>query len=398
MERKQTLLLIVIGLGIFLFSAFLILQFFGFFYREVPRGIPQTFLKNDNEPPEEEKAVEYAVEEVATGLSVPWSIVFTNPSRMLITEREGNIRLFENGELKKEPLYYFSEVVSNSEEGLMGLVIDPEYEVNKYIYTSLAYQKGNVLRVKVVRLRDNGDTLSDPVVIIDDIPAAQYHAGSRIKFGPDKKLYITTGDATDKGLPQDLASKGGKILRINADGTSPSDNPYPGNPVWSYGHRNPQGLAWHPVSHELYSTEHGPSLFDGPAGGDEVNRIIKGTNYGWPLVSHTKSLSGAKDPLLVFTPAEAPAGADFYDSPDIPQFQNQLFFGALKGEGLIRVEFDKNDPDKVKSYEKLSDVNVGRVREVVMGPDGALYFTTSNRDGRGKSVSSDDRIFRIRKK
>ncbi len=215
----------------------------------------------------------------------------------------------------------------------MSLVLDPAYENNKYVYVSYAYHSKNGMAVKIVRFVDAKTVLQDPETIIDALPAAKYHAGSRLAFGPDKKLYITTGDATNKALPQDLASLGGKILRINADGTIPEDNPWKGNPVWSYGHRNPQGLAW--IGDTLYSTEHGPSVFDGPAGGDEVNRIEKGKNYGWPLVSHTKTREGTEAPLQIFTPAEAPASLMAYSGKVFPQYRGQLFFGALKGEGIV---------------------------------------------------------------
>ena len=180
------------------------------------------------------------------------------------------------------------------------------------------------MMVKVVRFTDEGNSLTNPRIIIDLIPAAKYHAGSRLAFGPDSKLYISTGDATNKNIAQDRNSLGGKILRINADGSIPSDNPQKRSPVWSYGHRNPQGLAW--IGDDLYSSEHGPSVFDGPAGGDEVNKIVKGGNYGWPLVSHLKTRDGTVAPLRVFTPAEAPASLMAYSGTMFPQYRDHLFF------------------------------------------------------------------------
>lgn len=250
--------------------------------------------------------------------------------------------------------------------------------------------------MKVARFKDDGDKLSGETTIIDQIPAAQYHAGSRLGFGPDGKLYITTGDATDRQLAQDLDSLAGKILRVNRDGRIPSDNPFSESPVWSYGHRNPQGIAWHPETDELYSIEHGPSTFDGPPGGDEVNHIVKGGNYGWPLVSHERTREGTVSPLAIFTPAEAPASLLIYSGKSFPQFKNNLFFGALRGEGLMRLELDPNNPDKIISSKKLPEVRFGRIRAVTEGPDGFIYFSTSNRDGRGSPAASDDRIFRIR--
>ncbi len=275
----------------------------------------------------------------------------------------------------------------------MSLALHPLYASNKYVYAAYASTKDGPLQVKVVRFRDEGDSISGITIIVDHIPAAQYHAGSRLKFGPDGKLYITTGDATDRAIAQDLDSLGGKILRVNDDGSIPSDNPFPNSPVWSYGHRNPQGIHWDSKGN-MYETEHGPSTFDGPPGGDEVNRIRKGENYGWPLVSHENTGEGTVAPLLVFTPAEAPASALVYSGKLFPQFKDNLFFGALVGEGLMRVVFG-NDPDEIARYEKLADVDLGRIRDVTEGPDGAIYFSTSNRDGRGSPAASDDRIFRI---
>ncbi|MEK7549485.1 MAG: PQQ-dependent sugar dehydrogenase [Patescibacteria group bacterium] len=342
------------------------------------------------------KSIETEIEEVVKGLEVPWSLVFTSSERMLVTERPGRIRVVEKGVLQKESLHVFSEVVSNSEEGLMGLAVDPGYKENHLLYTSLAYMQSGNLVVKVMRFRDTGKALEDPFVVIDDIPAAKYHSGSRMKFGPDGKLYITTGDATDKNIAQDIQNLGGKTLRINADGSIPEDNPFSGSPVWTYGHRNAQGLAWQPETGRLYETEHGPTVFDGPAGGDEINRIEKGKNYGWPLVSHEKKRAGTEVPLLLFTPAIAPAGMTFYASDTIPQFTGKLFYSMLKGEGIMQATLGSDG--SIQKSEKMKNIEYGRIRDVVEGPDGALYFLTSNRDGRGSMKAGDDRIFRIKPK
>lgn len=339
--------------------------------------------------------VPYTIEEVASGLKVPWSIVFTSPNRMLVAERGGTVRVIENGTLQAKALHSFTEVSVGGEEGLMSLALHPQYASNKLIYASLAYENSQGMFVKVVQVRDEGDRLVFVKNILDKIPGAQFHAGSRIAFGPDQKLYVTTGDATDKNLAQRMSSLAGKLLRLNDDGTIPSDNPLPQSAIWSYGHRNSQGLAWHPVTSELYSTEHGPSVFDGPAGGDELNRISKGGNYGWPLVSHDKTKEGTVAPLVTYTPAEAPGSGMFYSGSVFPQFKNNFFFGALKGEGIMRIVLDENDPDKIFSSQKLEDVQLGRIREVVQGPDGFIYFSTSNRDGRGKPAGNDDRIMRL---
>ena len=344
-----------------------------------------------------DKNPQLKIEAVASGLDTPWDLVFTSPGRILVSERPGQIRVIENGTLRETPLYVFEEVLENGEDGLMSLALDPQYPENRFVYAALAYgENGEGLTVKVIRFVDTGDKLVDPFVVIDRIPGAKFHSGCRIAFGPDGKLYISTGDATNKNLAQDTASLAGKILRINKDGTIPSDNPYPDSAMWSYGHRNPQGLAWHPDNGQLYSSEHGPSVFDGPAGGDEINLIEKQANYGWPLVSHEKTRSGTEPPLVVFTPAEAPGSLMIYSGRVFPEWRGNLFFGALKGEGLMRIRLDLQDPKKVAAYGKLREVSLGRIRAVVEGPDGNIYFTTSNRDGRGKPAPLDDRIFRIR--
>ncbi|HEY4495939.1 MAG TPA: PQQ-dependent sugar dehydrogenase [Candidatus Paceibacterota bacterium] len=348
-----------------------------------------------NDVEKEVNQIAYTIEEVASGLNTPWSIVFTSPNRILISERLGRLRVIENGHLLALPLHIFDEVSSTGEEGLMSLALDPDYQKNHRVYASMAYLKNSAMFVKVVSFIDKEDHISLERSVIDLIPAAKFHAGSRIAFGLDRKLYITTGDATDKALPQNLSSLAGKILRVNNDGSIPLDNPFSNSPVWSYGHRNSQGIAWHPITDEMYSTEHGPSVFDGPAGGDEINHIVKGGNYGWPLVSHENTKEDAVAPLKIFTPAEAPASAMIYSGKVFSQFKNNLFFGALVGEGLMRIIFDENDNEKIISAEKLKEIKYGRIRDVTESPEGLIYFSTSNRDGRGNPSISDDRIFRI---
>lgn len=338
--------------------------------------------------------VDYQLEVVAQDLKVPWSLAFTSQNRILVTERPGRIRVIENGVLSPTPLANF-DVSNQSEEGLMGITLDPEYDTNKYLYICLAYGRSEPIYDKVIRVKDLGNSLSEETILLDKIPAAEFHAGCRLRFGPDGKLYISTGDARDKNLAQEVSSLAGKILRINKDGSIPTDNPYPGLPLYSFGHRNSQGFDWHPISGQLVVTEHGPSGNDGPGGGDELNLVVSGKNYGWPIISHEQKKDGMMSPAIVWTPAIAPASGMFYRGTVFPQFTNDFFFGMLRGEGLVRVAFDKESGKKIISYEKVGNIDVGRVRDVVEGPDGLIYFTTSNQDGRGVARQGDDHIYRL---
>ena len=337
----------------------------------------------------------FKVEKVVGGLQVPWSIVWAPDGRMIFTERVGRIRVFENGSLKPQPLFVVPDVEPTGESGLMSLVLHPQFATNHLLYLSYAYAGAGV-RVRVVRYREASEGFVDRKVIIEDIPAAQFHAGCRLRFGPDGKLYITTGDATQRELAQRLDSLAGKTLRLNDDGSVPNDNPFIGQAnarpeIWSYGHRNSQGMDWQPGSNLMFQTEHGPSGFDGPGGGDEVNIVERGKNYGWPLIHHKESRAGLESPLLEYTPACAPASGMFYRGSAFPQFKGNFFFGCLRGERLIRVTLDGR---RVLSQEDLI-TKYGRIRDVAEGPDGFLYFSTSNRDGRGTPTNDDDRILRL---
>jgi aldose sugar dehydrogenase len=337
----------------------------------------------------------FKIEKVAGGLEVPWSIVWAPDGRMIFTERPGRVRVIENGTLSPKPLFVVSDVEKSGESGLMSVALHPQFSSNHFIYLSYAYVSDGV-KVRVVRFRETAEGLVDRKVIIENLPAAQFHAGCRIRFGPDGKLYVTTGDATRRELAQKLDSLAGKTLRLNDDGSVPQDNPFVGQQnarpeIWSIGHRNAQGLDWQPGSNLMFQTEHGPSGFDGPQGGDEVNIVEKGKNYGWPIIHHTQTREGLESPLLEYTPACAPASGMFYRGSVFPTFKGNFFFGCLRGEVLIRVVLDGR---RVASQENVVK-EYGRIRDVAEGPDGLLYFSTSNRDGRGKPAEDDDRILRI---
>jgi glucose/arabinose dehydrogenase len=358
------------------------------------RGAGEVETTSQKEQPTAQ--VSFRIETVVGNLEVPWSIVWAPDGRMFFTERPGRVRVYENGKLRRDPLFTVPDVEPTGESGLMGIALHPQFAANHLIYLSYAY-KGDGQRVRVVRYRETPGGLAERKLIIDNIPAAQFHAGCRLRFGPDDKLYITTGDATQRELAQRLDSLAGKILRVNDDGTAPSDNPFVGQPnarpeIWSYGHRNPQGIDWQPGTNLLFETEHGPSGFDGPGGGDEVNIVEKGKNYGWPVIHHTQTHSGMESPLLEYTPACAPASGMFYRGAAFPQFRSNFFFGCLVGTRMIRVVLDGR---RVVTQENLLEGKYGRIREVAEGPDGYLYFSTSNQDGRGTPAADDDRIIRL---
>ena len=329
------------------------------------------------------------VETVVEGLEVPWDLAFTPDGRILITERPGRIRVVKDGVLQEAP-YATLDVFHRSEAGLMGLALHPDFASNGYLYVCYTYGEGRRTFNRIARLTDRGDRAGDHHVILDLIPGATRHDGCRIRFGPDGYLYATTGDATDPGLSQDLDSLAGKVLRLAADGSVPPDNPFPGSLVYTWGHRNPQGLDWHPVTGDPFITEHGPAT------DDEVNILLPGQNYGWPEVTGAAGDSRYVDATLSLTPTVAIAGAAFVTGTRLPDaWRGSLVFAALKSAHLQRVTLGPPDYRSVVSRQTLFQGQFGRLRAVVMGPDGYLYFTTSNRDGRGSPREGDDRLLRL---
>ncbi len=339
----------------------------------------------------------FRVETFAAGLEVPWGFAWLPNQDLLVTERRGRVRLIQAGTLRPEPVFTVPDVEPSGESGLMDIAIHPDFASNNFVYLAYSYNQAGK-RVKVVRYTYKGQAFSSPQVIIANIPGAPNHAGMRARFGPDKKLYITTGDATKWNLAQQLDSLAGKTLRLNDDGTIPTDNPFVGQTgarpeIWSYGHRNAQGLAWQPVSGLMFQTEHGPSTFEGKgSGGDEVNIVERGQNLGWPIIHHTMKREGMISPLLEYSPACAPASGAFYNGSEFPAFKGNFFFGCLRSARIVRVVLDGRD---VVAQQTLFDGTFGRIREVAEGPDGYIYFATSNRDGRGSAAKDDDRVMRI---
>lgn len=338
----------------------------------------------------------FRVETVAGGLEVPWGIAFLPDGNLLFTERPGRVRIIEGGKLRAEPVFKVADVEPSSESGLMDVSIHPKFAENKFVYLAYAY-RGDGKQVKIVRYKFDGKTLLEPKIIIENIPAAPNHAGTRARFASDGKLYVTTGDATDWNLAQKTDSLAGKTLRLNDDGTIPEDNPFVKDKtyrpeIYSIGHRNAQGLAWS-AEGLMFQTEHGPSGFEGKGGGaDEVNIVERGKNYGWAEIYGNMKKDGMESPLLEYSPACAPASALVYSGAVFPAFKGNFFFGCLRGEKIIRVVLNGKT---VVSQEDLLKGVYGRIREMAQGPDGFIYFSTSNRDGRGSAAKDDDRIMRI---
>jgi quinoprotein glucose dehydrogenase len=335
-----------------------------------------------------------------TGLEVPWSLVFLPDGRALVSERPGRIRLIRDGALTLKP-YAAPDAAAKGEGGLMGLAVHPKFPAEPYIYAMYTYREKGEVYNKVVRLRDEGDKGSIDKTIIDRIAGGRFHDGGRIAFGPDGMLYITTGEIFEGKRAQDPTSLNGKILRVSPDGAIPKDNPFKDSAIWSLGHRNPQGLAWHPVTKDLFISEHGPSGESLTFGNDEINVIQKGGNYGWPDVVAAVHQKAYIDPLIVWRKATPPSGITFYHKGKLPHLENSLFIATLKSRALIRIILQKSaNGYNVTAIERWfatgeSEGRYGRIRDVVQGPDGYLYFLTNNRDGRGKPQENDDHIYRI---
>jgi aldose sugar dehydrogenase len=346
---------------------------------------------------ETQDKAKFRVETVASGLEVPWGFAWLPSGDLIFTERPGRVRIIEKGKLRAEPVFVVPDVEPSSESGLMDISVHPSFASNDFVYLAYAY-RADGKRVKVVRYKYAGGKLTEPKNIIENIPAAPNHAGTRARFGPDQKLYVTTGDSTDWNLAQKNDSLAGKTLRLNDDGSVPKDNPFVRKEgyrpeIWTTGHRNAQGLAWQPGSGLMFQTEHGPSGFEGRGGGaDEVNIVEAGKNYGWPTIYGKMTQAGLEAPLLEYSPACAPGSGAFYNGDKFAAFKGNFFLGCLRGARIVRVILDGR---KVVRQENLLEGNLGRIREIGEGPDGYLYFSTSNRDGRGSAAAEDDRIMRI---
>jgi len=320
---------------------------------------------------------------LATDLEVPWSFAFLPDGDALVTERDSGrlLRVSLSGDVRE--IQTLPEQGSG-EGGLLGVAVSPDYERNGYVYAYYTTEVDN--RVARFRLGER------PEPILTGIPVNSYHDGGRIKFGPDGMLYVTTGDAGDTANSQDRSSLGGKILRLTPNGGVPEDNPFPDNPVYSYGHRNVEGLAWD-AGGQLFASEFGQDTFD------EVNRIRPGENYGWPEYEgdggEEAEAAGYVNPITTWpTDQASPSGAEILVDGAIPQWEGDLFVTALRGERLWRLELDADG--NIVERQQLLKGEVGRIRDVAQAPDGSLWVSTSNYDSYGNPVSEqDDRILRL---
>jgi len=319
-------------------------------------------------PPQTEK--EKGMEVIARNLRTPWAIEFDGSS-FYLSERTGAIVKISGGEMKRQKLRLEKRLSGAAEAGVLGFVLHPEKKDAAFLYYT--YEEGSSQYNRVVELRLDKDEWSEEKTLIDRLPGGPVHHGGRMKIGPDNKLYVTAGDAAQPTNAQDLGYLGGKILRLNLDGTVPDDNPFPGSYVFSYGHRNPQGLAWD-ENGQLYSTEHGQSAHD------EINQIRPKGNYGWPIIQGNETEKGMIPPLFH-------TGGETWAPSGIACKNGILYIAQLRGEGIIAFDL------KNKTYQKIVS-GVGRVRDVyLLGND--LYFITNNTDGRGTPDQDDDKLYKI---
>jgi glucose/arabinose dehydrogenase len=321
-----------------------------------------------------------AVQIITTNLQKPWALTFGN-DKIFFTEKVGKLRVIDNGLLVNDSVADF-HVADITDAGLLGITTHPDFIKNHLIYVYYTYKEGDKLWNKVLQVTEYHNKIVDAKVILDKIPGAEFDDGGVIKFGPDKKLYIGTGDATDENASQDLTSLAGKILRLNDNGSIPDDNPYPNSPVYSLGHRNPQGLAWD-NEQNLYETEEGPTK------NDEINLVQKGKNYGWP----SQECSGSKEyqnSLSCYNISVEPAGITYYNSGKL-DLKNSLILATLRGNILYQLSVNDGN---IKSQKIMLD-GLGRIRDVEVGPDGYLYILTGNTGGEGFPDKKDDKLLRI---
>lgn len=333
-----------------------------------------------NIPSSVAKAEENKVAILATDLEVPWGMDQLPDGRLLFTERNGDISLLDMQTQQKTKIAK-RDIVDRAEGGLLGLAVDPDFSNSYFIFLYETVESGN----RIVRLKMENSTLNDEVILVDSIPKKQFHDGGIICFGPDGFLYASTGDAREPECAQDLKSYSGKILRMDKNGNAPADNPFQ-NLIYSYGHRNVQGLCWD-ENGVMYASEHGPSgELNGWCCHDELNKIEKGGNYGWPFVIGDTKKEGTILPI-------AQSGDDTWAPGGIIFLDNKIYMTCLKGE-RINV-FSISPQNTVQAQEKLFADTYGRLRNIIIAKDGSIIFCSSNKDGRGNPDKEDDKIYRV---
>lgn len=333
----------------------------------------------------------FRVVTLAEGLVHPWSLAFLPDGDLLISERSGRLRLLRDGVLLPDPLQGVPAVASKGQGGLLDIALDPAFATNGLLYLSYAGKGRGGMGTEVLRARLVDQSLVDHEVIFSVEPKSSggRHYGSRLVFGREGNLFVTLGERGDPDRAQDLGDLAGSVARIRPDGSVPPDNPFAGDSngfrpeIFTYGHRNPQGLAWHPETGDLWAVEHGPK------GGDELNVLESGRNYGWPVITHGRSYAGFKigigtakagmeQPVRHWVPSISPSGMAFYMGAEFPGWQGNLFIGALSGRLLVRLELDNRS---VTHEERLLETFGERIRDVRLGPDGRLYLLTDSRNG-----------------
>jgi aldose sugar dehydrogenase len=332
-------------------------------------------------PPNIQESGDESVQILATNLDQPWAIDFADDS-ILITEKTGKIRVVQSDVLLEEPLAVL-RVADIFDGGLLGLAVHPDFKNNHYIYVYFTYEENGNLWNKILKITEYQYKLNNATTVLDGIPGSRFSNGGVIKFGPDNKLYVATGAGSDSlHDAQNLDSLAGKILRLNDDGSIPSDNPFSNSPIFSYGHSNPKGMAWS-NSGSLYVTEWGPTK------NDEINLVDAGKNYGWP----DQQCSGSEEyvkAIVCYDPAIEPGGIVFYSGNQL-DFNSDMIMASMKPENLDRLKISGEGIE----YQKSILSGLGRIRDVAEGPDGYLYIITSNTDGKAFPDRDDDKLVRI---